>query len=240
MGTKIYTPPIKDHPAHGWAVQFDRVTSGATDDGMLSVTSGSGATVSVLASTNEADHPGVCTLATGTTTTGRASCSTAMNTILLGGGRIRFTALVKIVTLSDGTDTYTFRSGFGDEVGISFTEFVDGVAFRYSNGVNSGKWECYCRANDVETTADSGITVAADTWYCLQIEVNDDASSASFYIDGVSVATIATNIPSASTRDTSIVWAWMQKSAGTNAREARWDVVRAEQRFTTPRFSYAF
>ncbi|MFV4701614.1 hypothetical protein ACNJUI_21545, partial [Mycobacterium tuberculosis] len=83
-------------------------------------------------------------------------------------------------TLSDGTNTYTTRLGFIDSNG---GESTDGVFFRYTDGVNAGKWQAVCRSNGTETTADTGITPVADTWHLFEIDVNADGTSVSFSID---------------------------------------------------------
>ena len=94
----------------------------------------------------------------------------SQNGILLGNSdswRLETTA--RISNLSDGTNTFTVRLGFID---TDTGESTDGCFFRYTDGTNSGKWQGVCRNNNTESTCDTGITVAAATFYRLNVKVN--------------------------------------------------------------------
>jgi hypothetical protein len=99
--------------------------------------------------------------------------------------------------------------------------------------VNSGNWVCVCRSNSVETTSNTSTAIDTSNYQALEIEVNASASSASFYINGASVATIATNIPSGATRATGICPVWITKSAGTTTRAVAIDLVEVRQEYTS-------
>lgn len=73
-----------------------------------------------------------------------------------------------------------------------------GAGIRYSNDINSGKWQCVTQAlGSSENTADSGITVAASTWYNLRIEVAGAVFK--FYLGNTLVCTITdSNVNAAS------------------------------------------
>lgn len=199
-----------------------------------STTSGAGASADL--SDNYGDtggHPGCLVLTPGTTTSGNAFIGTfgAYNgCVKLGYGEWIIEECVYLTHLSDGTDRFTVRVGMGDKTSGNPT---DGVFFRYTDNANSGKWECVTRNNDTETASDSGITVAATTWYRLSIHINAAASSVAFYIDGALVATNTTNIPTTG-RNTSFMNS-MGKSAGTNARYALLDYVNVDCLLSTPR-----
>lgn len=137
------------------------------------------------------------------------------SSIRFGGGVWTYESRVRIVTLSDGSETFTVRAGFGDH-GYP-TEHRDGAFFRYIHSENGGNWTAVCRANNVETSADTGIAAVAGTWYVLRVVVNAAASSVAFYIDGTLRATIITNIPSGAGRETGASVS-MVKSVGTTAR----------------------
>jgi hypothetical protein len=103
--------------------------------------------------------------------------------------------------------------------------------FRYTHTVNSGNWVCASQdvggGEEITNTAVSPTT--GSTRQVLEIIVNDDASEAQFYIDGVLVAT-HTTVPAASLRHGMLI----NKLAGTSVRALRllgagWDYV-----FTTP------
>jgi hypothetical protein len=154
-------------------------------------------------------------LSTSTTAGGEAQVRTDHVAGLLGGGELRVAvAMATGPTLSNATDSYYIIAGLSDGVQSSF---VDAVAFRYNHGVNAGKWECITRSNSTLSTADSGVAVATDTRYLLEIELNADATLAAFFINGSQVATLNTNIPSGAGRNIG-AGCNIQKIAGTAAR----------------------
>jgi hypothetical protein len=197
-------------------------------------TSGTGAAFSVNANGNNdtGGNPGWAVASTGTTTTGRAAINPFTATpLLLGAGALHCENLVSLPILSDGTETFTVFVGLGDSPSGAT---VDGVNFRYTHAVNSGKWQAVTRSNSVETAADTGVTVAANTNYRLQIEIGAAGTSADFLINGVSVATIATNIPIGASRQTNIMTG-IVKSAGTTNRDLLIDYCECWVLLTTPR-----
>lgn len=76
-----------------------------------------------------------------------------------------YEAAIRLTTLSDVTNTYSIWAGFGDRV---TAEPTDGTYFRYTHSVNSGKFECVTSNNATRTAVDTGVTVAAATWYRLR------------------------------------------------------------------------
>lgn len=200
------------------------------------VNSGTGASVTIDASVlaDSSGHPGIAIVTTGTTNTGRAALTTVTTgqTILLGAGAVTYETDVYLLdALSDGTDTYTNYIGLND---VSTGNGVDSVMFRYTHSTNSGKFECVTRSNSTETASDSGITVAATTWYKLGITVNAAASSVSFLVNGSVVATITTNIPTGSGRQTTPLIG-IVKSAGTTARRILVDYIYCRFDLTSAR-----
>lgn len=67
---------------------------------------------------------------------------------------------------------------------------ADQVFFRYENGVNSGKWQAISSIGGADDAADSGVTVAAGTFYHLKIVIAADRT-ARMYINGALVETTA-------------------------------------------------
>lgn len=157
---------------------------------------------------------GLLTIETGTTTGGSHFIGTNTSAAAFGSGTQRFRCDLFVPTASDGTDTFTVRSGYID---ATSGECIDGAYFRYTHSVNSGKWECVTRSNSTETAADSGVAGVSATCQTLEIEVNAAATSVVYKINGATVQTIATNIPSGTTRATG-VGATITKSAGTTNR----------------------
>lgn len=192
----------------------------------LNFATGTG-TSNVFTTTGIADgnRLGILTSGTGTTATGFAGIGSAeVTAAVFGTSVVRLTAIVQIPTLSTVTETFNVFAGFYDRRN-SLTP-VDGVLFNYSNGINSGKWQCECYSNSVSTTADSGVTVTTG-WVALEIEVNAAASSAVFKINGSTVATISTNIPSGTARATGI-GVQIIKSVGSTARNLYTDLLAVE------------
>lgn len=143
---------------------------------------------------------GYLACSTGTTTTGFAGCGTTRNDgIVLGTFATDVCDIVRLPILSGGTETYYVDCGITTNRTGGASAPIDGVFFSYSHGMNSGKWLCCCMNANILTSADSGITVAANTWYRLDIKIG--TTNALFYIDKVLVATVA-GIPIGTSRTT--------------------------------------
>lgn len=206
---------------------------GATNDqNFTHTTSGTGAAFSSLAIGAD-DAVGILRWASGTTATSRCSiASPNFSIIRLSKGLARFVARHRLPVLSDATNTYTTRIGFIDSV---TAESADGVFFRYSHGVNGGRWQAVARANNVETLVDTGVLAAVNTWKRFSIEVNPAGTEAKFYIDEMLVATINLNIPIASGRELGY-GVFTLRSVGTvSINMADTDYVQVQQVFTTRR-----
>jgi hypothetical protein len=136
----------------------------------------------------------------GTAATNRATWGSVNGGVLRFGLAItRFWSRMRVPVLSDATNNFTLRMGFVDSL---TADSVDGAYFRYNHAVNSGKWQAVTRSNNVETAADTGVTVVANTVDRFEIRVNAAGTSVDFLIDDVVVATITTNIPVGSGRET--------------------------------------
>lgn len=176
---------------------------------------------------NSADstHPGVVQVDTGAASAaGAAGFRSSGTAILFGGGQWSMEWMVRIPTLSDGTHRFTCRVGFLD-AGIA--EPADGVYFRYVDNVNSGRWVLVARNNSTETTTNSSSAPVANTWYRLKIVVNAAGTLATYYVNGTSIGTTATNIPTASGRQTGLGMSII-KSVGTASRTFEADYVQLE------------
>jgi len=131
------------------------------------------------------------------------------------GGTWKLEQLIRTpAALSDGTTTYSLRAGFLDSVSA---ESTDGVFFRYTHSVNTGKWQFVTRANGVETITDTGVTVVVSTDYKLNIVVNPDGLKAFGLINGLNVASATATIPVGAGRETGF-GAMILKSLGASAR----------------------
>lgn len=116
----------------------------------------------------------------------------AVNSFAIGGGVLKVNWVISLVTLSDLANPYIFYSGFTDQ--LTFGPPGSGVYFTYTDTVNSGKWVANC--NNLGTVTSVNTSVTAVTGFVnLGVSVNGAGTSATFFINGVSVATIATNLP---------------------------------------------
>lgn len=191
--------------------QFDFITASGINN-FSSISSGTGAinAISSFGVDNTEHAIGVWSSSTGTTTTGRAGMAKG-GIVIFGTGHIwswRFRQAIGV--LSDGTDTFTVRLGFGDQVNAG--EHSEGIIFRYTHSVNSGKWQAVTISGGSETAEDTG--VLADTvFHVFKIEVNAAGTEVKFYIDGALTNTITTTIPTSTGINFKI-----DKTAGTTAR----------------------
>lgn len=186
-------------------------TIGAT----LPVVAGAGATAAVLTSVaGGVDAIGALQLSTGTDSNGRAAGRSALGQLQPGKGKMYYAARVYIDSLSDGTNGYHLRLGFGD------TDNADhnyGVYFEYDH-TQSTQWRCCTSVGGVRTKVNSGVTASLNATHVLGIEIAANRSSAKFYINDVLVATITTNIPGEWSWETHAYGAWIVKTAGTQGR----------------------
>ncbi len=236
----LFFERAKIAPRYGFEffTDFINETSTTATDGALSETnSGTGAAVSQVGP-NEAGVIGMAQSATGTTNTGRAALLSGTSCILLGGGTYFFEARVRVPTLSGATERFQFVIGFIDTSNAA--NQADGVFFLYDEGgvstgsAASANWQTVTSAASSRTFTTTGTAVDANTWVRLGIEINADGSSVTFFINGTSVATHTSNIPTASGRGTGF-GSILIKSAGTTSRTADCDYINVIADLTTTR-----
>ena len=187
-------------------------------EGVQAVTAGAGATV-FSPTAIQTDHPGIWGLRTGTATNGRVFVIGRVGSYNIGvGGLTRVGTWVQTpATLSDAVEEYVLRSGF---FSISLPNTIDfGVGFEYQFDQNGGRWQGITDATG-ETSLDTGITVTVDTWYYLEVQINAAGTSVEFFIDQVSVGTlaVAADIPSG-TGFNNFYNTHIMKLAGTTSRD---------------------
>jgi len=182
--------------------------------------SGTGATSSDQVGTNL--RPGLNQLTTGTTATGYAYLYTggaALGAFLFGNGTYTMEGDIYIGNLSDVTETYTLRFGFGDS-GTGTP--VDGAYFYYTDAGANPNWYRNTVSNSVLTSTDTTVAAVAGAWIRLKVVVNLNATSVEYFINGTSVGSNVANIPSGAGRNTAAIYSLI-KSAGTTSRYARID-----------------
>lgn len=231
-GIPAWEPRID--PSREVILYEDWLTDGTGQLRWLGTPVGAGATNSTGTAVASAGHPGILELATGTTTTGQSArylggvaTGAAIAGFTVGAGTWTQEWLVRVEDLSDGTDRYNFDMGMYDAETLA----VNSIRFRYSDNLNAGNWTAETISASTTTATDSGVAVAADTWYKLRIDVNAAGTSVTFYVNGVLVATHSTNIPSVLVAPR----ARMIKSLGTNSRVGYVDYFKFYERFSVAR-----
>ena len=156
----------------------------------------------VIVTDSSTEHPGVLTLRTGTA--GGAGCNMLIHkaaTDPASPGRVylnpsKIDTIQWIVKLSQVTLT---RNWFGASSTPGSFVPVDSIVFKQDLAVlgNSNFW-CVCRASNVEvgSVVDSGVPAVAGQFYNLQIK-QPVAGTIIFQINGVQLASISTNVPTA-------------------------------------------
>lgn len=211
----------------------DLINTGS-DTVVAPFTNGTGAVINGGAVAGVANHPGIGQMDTGTTSTGLAMYGTNDSngtTVLLGNGDTwRYTSDFRINTLSNSTDRFTFRSGMIDA--SSDTDGTYACFIKYSDNINSGKWQGVCNTNGSITTCNSTLAPVAAAW--TRVDVVVTGALADFQINGTSVCTVSTNIPTtagqATTFETSII-----KSVGTAHRTVDLDYIEILGQFANSR-----
>jgi hypothetical protein len=186
-----------------------------------------------------AGHPGIWELATGTTATGRAAVqrgSSGTSPLIIGNGVVIVDFIIHIPVLSTASEEFVCGVGvtdFYNVFGSGSPITNDQVTLVYDR-TQSTNWLALTRSGGTETVASGGSSVAVDTnWTHARIVINADATSVEFFIDGTSLGTSTTNIPSSDMG----VGAMIDKDVGTTERTFEIDCIRFYNKLTTSRFS---
>jgi hypothetical protein len=162
----------------------------------LSTTSLSGnLTFGVTGGTNSQANSGfgVVAMSTGTAAavTQQSRLNQAGNVALIGvaAARVIFRAGQSGATWFDGTLTGAFRCGWGDSI---TSESANGIYFRVQNGQGI---DFVTRTGNSETLTSTGVSFAANAFRSMEILINAAGTQVVAKIDGVTVATHTTNIP---------------------------------------------
>jgi hypothetical protein len=160
-------------------------------------TSGTGAAASVSAGNAtlaSGGHLGVARIASGTAVASTAALAWSgalANAIVLGTGESAYVSLIRLPILATVANDYILRIGLGTSTSADHT---DGVYFEY-NRATSANWICKTASQSTRTSTTTSVAVAINTWIKLEWRCNSAGTSVEFFINGVSVATITTNIP---------------------------------------------
>lgn len=129
--------------------------------------------------------------------------------------------------------TSWFRWGIGDgtTAGASDAPFLNGIYFEIDEAL-SPNYRCCCSSGGVTTSVTTSVVVPHFTLTKFMIKINAGASSIEYYINGVLVATITTNIP----RTTMLGYqVYGHKNNGTSARSIYIDYIHIKKNFVKSR-----
>lgn len=127
-------------------------------------------------------------------------------------GNVVWQCTVRILTLPDATDDYSFVMGLFSGASVNPNTWANQITIRSVRSGGSVFWQATCRAT-TETSVTGVVALTANTNYCLQFKKT--ASGVTFWVNGVVLATITTNVPSGNTYQ-GIYRLW--KLNGTNNR----------------------
>jgi len=183
---------------------------------------------------SEVGHPGIFSLSVYQVNDTAMIRGRSFSYESFGSGITTVSYLIKLPILSDGTDGYKVFVGYYDTSGLDVSG--EGIYFTYTHSENSGNWTIVTSESDASSTsADSGVAATID-WVDLTYVVNAAATSVEFFIDGVSVGSIATTIPTYSGGDLCSPWFGLIKTLGTSQRSIYIDAFYQKIALTTPRF----
>ncbi len=97
--------------------------------------------------------------------------------------------------LSDNTNNYYLFLRLASQPTNGAWDQNNSLGIRYQHTANNGYWQCYSRSNNTETVLDSGILFEVNTPYELMVTLNKRNTEAAFFINGVMVGRITTNLP---------------------------------------------
>lgn len=179
-------------------------------------------------------HPGVSRLTPNTSATGYVAMMTEQRQIVFDSTKTTHTleCMAQLAQTATVSEDFLCALGFGDNILPAI--IAQGAWFEYDRtSVVSGTNWLAKTGNGASsyTTVDTGIAVDT-SWHKFKIVINA-SNHAIFYIDGVQVADISTNLPSSSypTNITLII----QKTAGSAAKNLYIDYVYYEPKLVTTR-----
>jgi hypothetical protein len=151
---------------------------------------GAGAAVAIDSTLVSASSPGVISLSTGTTVTGRAVQFLGTTPIFLPNGELQLEWRVRLPILPTALEQFFVNIGLQDNPNTS----TDGGAtsnlgFRVPISTVSANWQAIARRAGVLTTVTTTVPVVANAWVKLRVEFSS-TGGAKFFVNGVQVATM--------------------------------------------------
>lgn len=211
------TGELPDFDPHGISDSYKSVQSwsGQNENGTENWTNnaaGDGASIARRSGTPGFENG--LTIGTGTQSGGRVATFGSLAGVVFGSGRrYGHSSKVDILDLSDGTDDYVLVHGTSDKSDNPTHD--NGICIKYDKAV-SANWILVTAKGAARTTHTSSIPVTVGQ-HKVAFWVNADATSVSYYIDGVLAGTVTTNIPNTAGQHSGSVFG-IYKSSGTNDR----------------------
>jgi len=221
FGSSAMTAPsTSSDPSLGWKIVENWISTTAVGNNGWTITANSGS-VGMNSTTGSGTIMGIFRLDTLTSNISAPTLSLGNGgSVALNGAIHTMTWYATIQTLSTVTEEYILRMGYSSAT--SSTAPANAVIFEYDR-LNSVNWRLRGWANSVAgTVTTSSTAVAAGAWTKFQITINSAASLATFYVNGVSIGTIASGIPSGTSQTVSPCFQ-MIKSAGNTSRNTYFD-----------------
>ena len=196
--------------------------------GWVSVLTGGGSTTSIVAAAAplDANHPGIINITAGAAAARLATIHLGPTSMFFGGGAVTLECLFQLSTLTNAA----FRVGFGDQTAADHN---NGVYLEFNSGVSATNWLIKTAAAGTRTSTTTSVAATASAWHKLVITVNAAGTSASFTLDGTSLGTITTNIPTTVANATSPNI--QADSLGATTTTIYVDYFKMFQRFTSAR-----
>lgn len=230
-GYSTYDPAT----AYEYVFDFDSATSQASSDEPWTKAS-SGTAAAVSDNDADANHPGVWTLETGTTSAGFAAvCMDSdfsidgLNGYKLNSDALTVEWLVRVPTLPTGTQTFEFHVGLASLWTSALTPARRALAIVRWDG-SAVKWRLETRHAGTSTTSDHSAGPSANTWH--HVKLTCSTSQVTLDVDGTNILTNTTNIPTTGVT----LGAMIVKTAGSTNRTADLDFTRVRKTFSTPRY----
>lgn len=127
-------------------------------------------------------------------------------------------------TAPNGTDDYAFKFGFADNDLVSSATDVNGYYFKFNNSSAGSNVECVTQSASVQTTVNSGVSIASIAdYYPHTFTIHCNSQRGVFFIDGVQVANITTNIPTSFVQVSSMSGVTRKLAGSTNISSYLYD-----------------
>ena len=106
------------------------------------------------------------------------------------------TTITTPAALSTGAQRYYVRHILSASPASLLPNVNNSIGIRYRDDVTGSNWQCFTRsAGGSETTLDSGVAVQPSTMYDMAISLNKAGTEATFWINGIVVGRISSNLP---------------------------------------------